>query len=314
MILKRRAGNDRKPQINRDGRQPARSLPPRQANMSYSASRLERQNDTKRRPMPSDDKAAPGQPRLKQLPALMILLVLIIFGFYDIGLSRQPKIVILSGAKNSSLYSKSPAIYQPTAAQLMRQTGGSFSKITVNSAALAAKMQSRFPELKNVSVALPLLGRRPVFYLQPARPALILKTPNHKKYLLATSGKIMAMADSAQKFARLKVPIVLDQDAGRPRVAQQVLPSSDVAFIQLVRNQFMAKHIAISAMTLPPASDELDVQPGGVKYSVKFNLQDSQNAKAQIGDFLAARSYLKNHSQKPTNYIDARLPGRIYYK
>jgi hypothetical protein len=67
-------------------------------------------------------------------------------------------------------------------------------------------------------------------------------------------------------------------------------------------------------MILPAASRELDIHLTGLPYFVKFNLNDNADAKQQVGTFLATRKYLTTHNITPTQYVDARVLGRVYYK
>ena len=74
-----------------------------------------------------------------------------------------------------------------------------------------------------------------------------------------------------------------------------------------------AKHITITSMTLPPAADELDVHLTGVNYYIKFNLAND-DARQQVGTFLATQAQLKSQGITPGQYIDVRVDGRAYYQ
>jgi hypothetical protein len=244
----------------------------------------------------------------------VLAVVFLAFAAYQLGLSRQPKIVIMSNSKQAAgHYLKTSARYQQIAASVMANTGGSSTKVTINVNTLEQKMKNRLPEIAKVSVSLPVIGSQPVFYLHPASPALVLNNGG-KRYLVASSGKVLRQVKNIDNFSKLKVPVVSDQADNLQIVNGQVLSGSDVAFITTLVNQLGAAKVKIGKIVLPAAGREVNVSPNGAGYFVKFNLADSNRAKQQIGDFLAARGYLKSKNIKPDNYIDARIPGRIYYR
>lgn len=296
-------------------RQPRLSRAGGSANLvNYHQSRSIRQQKPNRRKLNRDNKLATRHNKLRRITVAVLFILILIFAIDQIGLSRQPKIVILPSSANASSYLKSQAVYRQAAAELMSKASGSFTKITINSAGLADRMLAKFPEIKNVSLVLPVLGHRTIFYLQPATPALIITANNQTSYLVAVSGRVLLKTAHPNIFSQLKLPLVSAQTSELPSVNNQAMPRSDVAFIQLVQAQFKAAGIGVGAMILPPASRELDVRPSGEPYFVKFNLQDYSDAKLQIGGLLAVRHYLSSKGQTPTQYVDARLPGRVYYK
>ena len=110
------------------------------------------------------------------------------------------------------------------------------------------------------------------------------------------------------------MPIVNDQTALLAQVGKQVLAPSDVNFILTVAAQFKAHKIGIQSMVLPVASRELDVYITGQSYFVKFNLADPSTTNVQIGTYFATLNYLASNHITPTQYIDARILGRVFYK
>ncbi|HUD10219.1 MAG TPA: hypothetical protein VMR28_00935 [Candidatus Saccharimonadales bacterium] len=295
-------------------RQPARDLQPRSKTFSYYKARLPSEETNRK---PSVEKSTSGWRRhksgLRHAPVFVVLVVLIGFAIYQLGLSSTPKIVIVDGSATTQTFMHTPSQYAEAAQKLFNGSISSRTKLTINTTALVASIQQQFPELASASITLPVLGHQPVLYLVPAKPAVILSSQTAGSFLLSSSGTVLAHS-TPHTIGTSNLPILTDQTGQQIVVGHRVLASSDVGFVQLVVAQLQAKQISIKSLVLPAASRDLDVYIEGQPYFVKFNLNDSTDAAQQIGTFLATNQYLANNHIVPSQYIDARVLGRVYYK
>jgi hypothetical protein len=246
--------------------------------------------------------------------AFFLVVVALILIVFEMQLSAVPKVVALTNTSDAP-FLQSTDIYQREAAQLFQGSLSNRNKFTVNAPAIESALQAKFPELKDVSVALPILGHQPVVYVQPASPALILAADNGT-FVIDENGRALIKADATTQLDNFKVPTITDQSGLQIQLGRQALAHQTTAFIQTVVRQLQARHISVKAMTLPAASSELDVYIGGKPYFVKFNLQDTESnaANVQTGTLLALKQYLERRQKTPSQYIDVRLSGRVYYK
>lgn len=227
-------------------------------------------------------------------------------------LSTNPKVITLPGDEGAALL-QNPIVYQQAAQRLLTSSLLNHSKITINTNQLASQMQAQFPELESVAITLPLLAHRPIVYIQPVRPVLVLSTANGS-FVVDSTGKALLPSTSLVTASRDKLPTVVDQSGLKVEPDHLALPSTTVAFIQMVTLQLQARSFTIASMTLPAASQELDVRLADKPFAIKFNLADSDHARSQAGTFLATFAQLQEQGVTPGNYIDVRLVGRAYYK
>lgn len=241
---------------------------------------------------------------LGSLVGLIVVLLLM-------GLSSTPKIVVL-GADSNQFALQNLDVYQQAAHVAFGKSLTNNNKLTINTDAVAAELQSKFPELHAVSISLPFLGRQPTVYVQPAVPQMVFSTPNGQ-FILDSNGRALADYSSHTELPSDRaVPIVTDQSGITAQKGTIVFPSQSVRFITEVAAQLYAKQIKVDSWILPAGGSELDVKVSGTPYFVKFNLQ--ANAREEAGTFLATKNYLDGQHKTPTQYIDARVTGRAYYK
>lgn len=248
---------------------------------------------------------------LKQFPLIVAAVIIVACAASELSLSTTPKIVPLA-SPGGQLFLRSPLAYQQAASQLFSRSWGNRNKLTVDTAGISSSLEHNFPELSSVSVALPTLGRKPVVYIQPVEPALILKTVNGT-FVLDSAGRALVAANAvAPRLSQLSLPTVTDQTGIQANVGAVVLPSSDADFVHTVASQLNAQNIRVSKFVLPPAASELDAYIAGTAYFVKFNLQN--DPLQQIGTFVAVQRHLAAAHKAPSQYIDVRINGRAYYK
>lgn len=237
--------------------------------------------------------------------------VLVICVLYTLHLSNNPKVVSLAPA-SSGYFLQDDSVYQQAAAKAFRSSILNDNKVTINTVGIQQKLQHQFPELSQVSVTIPLMSHRPIVYIAPTTPSIILSTTGGD-YVLDNNGKALIRADAIGGLAKLNLPTIKDQSGLRIHGGDIALSSTSVNFIRTVVAELNAKGVQVSSLTLPPAAYELDVKPVGAGYYGKFNLHQP-TARQQSGTFLAVRQRLAAQNITPSSYIDVRLDGRAYYK
>lgn len=225
-------------------------------------------------------------------------------------LSPTAKVMPLDGSTSSFL--RPVPVYEQAANKILAGSIWNRNKVTVDTSELNKQLQAQFPELANLSVTIPLLAHRPLIYVEPARPALIMQAANGS-FVIDSTGKTLARDDGSKVIQELKLPQLNDQSGLKLRLNRQALPAQNVSFIQNITAQLAAKQLAISGMTLPGGASELDVQVAGQPYFVKFNLQ-RDDPRGQAGTFLATIGALHKQNINPAKYVDVRADGRAYYQ
>jgi hypothetical protein len=248
------------------------------------------------------------QQRLGMLVAGIVLIVCVL----DIlHLSTTPKVISLTTTSNN-YFLQPTSIYEVAATKLFKSSLLNDNKLTINTSDIKQKLQQQFPELSDVSITLPLMSHRPIVYIAPTTPSVVLSTVSGS-FVLDNNGKALIRADAVADLSKLGLPTVVDQSGLAVKADEVALPSNSVAFIQSVVAELHAKAIPVNGLTLPAAAYELDIKPSGVGYFVKFNLH-STNVLQQVGTYLAVRTRLASQNITPASYIDVRLDGRAYYK
>jgi cell division septal protein FtsQ len=249
---------------------------------------------------------------LHRMPLFVSGAIVLVTVISQLGLSASPKVVVLSG-DGGNLFLHNTAVYQQAAAKLFSKSLGNRNKLTVDAAGISRSLKSQFPELSDVSITLPVLGSRPVVYVQPFEPSFIL-TAGNGKFVLDSTGRALASADNLPQLAAAHLPYITDESGLQPHTGSVALPGSNIAFMQTVLAQLRAGHFNVRRIVLPPAASEVDVYIGGKPYYVKFNLQDQNGALQQVGTFIAVAQHLESRGALPAHYIDVRVDGRAYYK
>lgn len=255
-------------------------------------------------------RASPRRPLWHNIGSILIIGALVVCIVYSLGLSTNAKVIVPMSSP-SSVFLRSPAVYEDAVHKLLASSFLNSNKITIDSGAVARSMEQQFPELGQVSLTLPLIGHRPLVYIEPIPPALTLIGKNGI-FVVDQRGRTVIEADKVAKLTALQLPIVTDQSGLAVKVGQGVLSQSDVAFVQTVVGQLKAQKISLQSLVLPPQAAELDLRVSGQPYLVKLNLQS--DARQQVGAFLAVKKQLEGSGQIPGQYIDVRVDGRAYYQ
>lgn len=247
-------------------------------------------------------------PLLRRLPPLAAVLGLVLLLSMCLRLNNDVKVVIV-GQKDSQVFLRDQRVYRDAASAVFGALTNR-NKLTVNISKISADLKKQFPELRVVSVSLPAVGGRPIVYVQPAAPKVILV--GEGMYLLDADGRALMPANQVSRLSSLKVPVVNDQSDVSVETGKIALPKGVVSFITEVVGQYKAKNMGISSMVLPPGTNELHVKSDGVGYYVKYSLYG--NAREEVGVYLAVKARLEAERKTPGEYVDVRVSNKAYYK
>lgn len=301
-------------------RRPARTDQPRVTPFGYysgnvqrtSAEQLERSKTVRNAPPASHHFEMLLRLLKTRFGVVLAVLAVLVLGINMLRLSSDVAIESMN-TPGTGYVLHNQQTYQTAAENLLNNSVLNKNKLTVNTSAVEEQLMQQFPELTNVSVAIPLVSHRPIVYIRVAEPSFILVTEAGQSFVVDETGRALAATTQIHNLDRLHLPVVQDESGLELKRGDAVLPGSASLFIREVVHQFAAKHIQISRMRLPPASSELDVYPNSAGYYVKYNLQND-TAAAQTGTYLAVIAKLKEQGKTPKQYIDVRIAGRAYYK
>lgn len=247
-----------------------------------------------------------GRRRFRRAPYWFALIVGLVCAGKVLYVSSTPKLVLVDRTSASVAYERPLSVYTAAAAAALKSSPANHFKLTVDTSGIAAQLLQQFPELQHVSVALPLIGNRPIVYVSPTEPSLVLQTVKGN-FAISQGGTVLAQLPSLPAGSL----VVQDQSGVQVQPSRRVLPAATVTFVQTVAHQLRAAKLSPTTFILPPTSTyELDVRLAAKPYIVRLNLQ--ADALEQSGAVVAVIDQLGG--TVPSQYIDARVPGRIYYK
>ncbi len=279
---------------------------------SYYSSRTQEDTNTGRRQEKNRPKPSAGilDNVIPRAGVVLLLIAIISSVIYGLTLTTNPRVIELKVANSKLLQEQSS--YQLAASKLFSDSIWNRNKLTINTSSIASQLMKQFPELSAVNITLPFISHRPLVYLTPAQPALILVNPTGS-YVLDASGRALVSLSSPDELLKYNIPQVNDNSGFKLLTGQQVISSKDVSFIKSIVAQLAAKQLVVSILTLPPATREVDANIVSKPYIVRFNLQNG-DPKKQAGVFLAVNARLTSQGIVPAKYIDVRVPGRAYYQ
>lgn len=278
----------------------------------YAVARpAQEQSDQSRRKAESSEEKKTRLDRrnfLSQVPFWIFIAIVGVCLVKFTTLSSNPTIIVLNQTAVSRLYTQPNEVYAKAAKKLLQSNFANHLKLTADSNGISRSLMQQFPELQDISVALPLIGNRPLVYVAVAQPSMMLQKANGETYAINANGFALARTSGQESSS---VPVIQDQSGVPVAVGKQVLPKKIVDFITISLFQLKSRQQSPSTMILPAGSPyELDVHIEGKPFFIKFNLQNDPTEQA--GAALAVMHTLG--SSTPNNYIDVRVPGRAYYK
>lgn len=225
---------------------------------------------------------------------------------YSLILRPQPIMAV-----NSSAYHPTE-VYLAAASDSLKSLKNR-NKLTIDQDNLESLLKSKFPEIRQADIDVPLFGRSPTVRLDIAMPSLLLRGINGtpaKDLVVDAKGTVIG---EAAGFKAVKgLPTIIDEGGISASPGQSVLSSSEVNFILSLLTQINQAKVPIASVTLPRLAQQLDLRTTDRTYYVKFYLNG--DVLIQVGQFLAARQNFDASQKQPLQYLDVRVNGKVFYK
>lgn len=232
----------------------------------------------------------------------LFILVLSVCAVKIVYLAPQSKIVVVD---NSTGLQSATEQYARSVDRLLAGSFLNRIKLTLNANGISRELLRSYPDLSNVVVTSPLIGNRPVIYVSVSRPAFIVETPSGR-FTISENGYILArVEEGTPKLIRL-----VESSGRHPTLGAQFLSASTVRFASTVVYELGRANHEVSWLDLPVGAPyEIDATLMAPPLRVRFNLQG--DVMEQSGAAIATLSQLGVNMQ--VQYLDVRVPGRVYY-
>lgn len=245
---------------------------------------------------------------IRILPGIIAAVVIAGSILYSFTLSTQPTVSVVQ--QQPSLY-RDEAEYAAAADEALRQNVRNRTKFTVQTHEVEEMLLQKYPELRDVVLRLPVMGRKPTLVIDIRQPVLLL-TAASKTYVLDGNGIAVSEARTLPASDKNGLPVVQDQSGIDITLGKQVLTTETVRFITDALYQLSSKGYQVESLRLPVSINELDIQLRGLSFYIKTD--SSLDARLQIGSFIAVWESLKEQGSAPAEYIDVRVEEKVFYR
>lgn len=248
--------------------------------------------------------------RWRHLPSVIAMLAILVSVIYASTITPNPRLVLLGQGDSANLLREKQQ-YTLAAQEILKSSPLNRSKITVDSQGISKQMRQRFPELSDVAITLPLMGRRPVVEVVAAQPVLRISSRG-ETYLLDETGRALIRQKDAVTIAQTKLFEVKDQSNLGVTLGKGVLPKDSVAFITTFAKYASTAGLTPTEIVLPTRASEVQIRFKEVPYYVKASVMADPRIAA--GQFLAIKNRLAKDGNKPSEYVDVRVEEKVYIK
>lgn len=245
----------------------------------------------------------------KHLPTYVACLMFVSAFVYVLSLSSDPRVVV---EQRPGIVQRDEATYATEVKSLWNRSIRNHSKITTDTISTRQAILENYRELADVRIQLPLVGRRATIVLVPAAPILQIQAQNGLYYV---DNKGKALVDTSRVESTNSVPTVQDDSVLNVDPGKSVLPQYQVSLIVQLNAELRAANLSVQSLTLSDKSvNQLDVRLVGQAYYIKVQMEQDSDIRQIVGAYLAVRKKLDADNTRPGEYVDVRIPEKVFYK
>lgn len=245
----------------------------------------------------------PGQRKILKKTIVIFAAVLVVAVLiYSLLLNSTPEVIV-----KQDPYLRAQ-VYKDYVERLFDSPGNQ-NKVTIDKNKLNESIKDQFPEITSVSIDLPATSRSAIVRINVAEPNLTLDT-NGGLFIINSQGFVAGHTTDLSHIKNL--PVVTDKSNFSVVPGKQILAQKSVEFISNLIHQADKSKINVASLTLPASAQELHLTTSDAGYYTKFYL--SGDSARQLGQWLAARNEFSKTKKQPSQYLDVRVEGKIFYK
>lgn len=229
--------------------------------------------------------------------------------FFATTLSADTDIKV---TKESFSY-RDPVIYKKVSTDILKKNLLGRSKLFFRSSEFEEKMRQEFPEIDKIEAIVPLGGRNLTVAMHLSSPLAIAYSGNQNGIL--DSAGVLVTASIPDQQDLLKVRFATPQQ--NFQVGSRILTSNEVEQLNLLSYELSMMPLGIDKKPLEIAEALFSIDDGQIEVKLKnkpyfLKLSTYSDAREQVGAVKAILQKLDREGLTPTNYVDVRVPGRVF--
>lgn len=233
-------------------------------------------------------------------------IVLIVFAT---TLSSSPDIQL----KKESIQYYETSVYQNYARQLINQSISNRSKLLFQSNDFEAAMRAKFPEINQIASIVPLGGRDLSVLIAVSDPFAVVSSGSDKG-ILNTDGIIVSenMVSSSEDLINIRFTSPQENF----EVGSRILTADEVKMLNELKTELQTftlkdgTKLEIEEVLFDVSTGQLEVKLKDKPFYLK--LSSFSDANLQVGAVKATLKQLDRDSALPTQYLDVRVPNRVF--
>jgi len=266
------------------------------------------------KPSAAVDTKEPKTGRLPKLSSMKIVnaaILLLIFAVIVFATTLSPTPVIVLGKDNAQYYQVST--YQQAAAETMKDSVLNRSKFLFQSTSFEEEMKNKFPEISQISAVVPLGDRDLTVLIKVSDPfASVLS--GGEKGIINEDGVLVSKGLESSTEGLLFVRFTTPQQ--NFVVGSRVLTGDEVDLLKLIELELADTKFSdgttaeVSEVIFNVADGQLEVRLKEKPYFVKVST--FTDGAQQVGSAKATLLQLDREGTQPAQYMDVRVPGRVF--
>lgn len=241
----------------------------------------------------------------------LIVILLFVFIFVILYYGTIKNLTNIKIDNKNNVATRETEIYKKFVTEYIGSSILNQTKLLFDSRGLSKELKQRFPEISAVDINLPLIGRTPEVKISITKPGFILSS-NKQFYVIGINGVALLKLSDVKDQNNLNLHIVNDQAYTKIEPGKAALPKEQALFISTVVEQLESQGYSVDTLTIPSSIYDLHVKLKDENFYIKFNILE--DAKQQVGSFIALHNYMKSKGQTANEYIDVRVGERVFYR
>lgn len=231
----------------------------------------------------------------------------VLFAFLLLSADTTPIIRFTSSGVNA----RDTDLYRSGSKDVIESSIFNRTKLTFDYRGVEEALKVKFPEIESFSISFDVIGRKPVVRMSIHKPTYLFSS-NGTSWAIDDRGVAIGRQEDLKDSFTSPLLTITDELGTKADIGDTLISPSQVSFLTKLVALLSKQQAIVEAIYVPLGPKQLDIILRDESWRYKLNSEGDPTLQA--GTILAARATLTANRATPSEYVDIRVPEKVYWK
>ena len=235
-------------------------------------------------------------------------MVVVLSGLISVGFLLSVETTPIIRFTSPGVNARDTDIYRSGAQGIIKSSVFNRSKLTFDYRGVEESLKTKFPEIETISISFDVIGRKPVIQMFMHKPTYLFST-NGTSWAIDDRGVAIGRQNDLKESFTGSLDTITDEIGVQASIGDTLISPLQVTFLTAMIDLLSKQQAVVEAIYIPLNPKQIDIVVRGEGWRYKLNSESTVTSQAnQLSGYTSA------NGNTPSEYVDVRVPEKVYWR